>query len=746
MRITRRDFMKYCAISAGALGLASYDLAKIEKALATDYPGGTHVVWLNGAACTGCTVSLTNTINAFSIQGLLAPLDTIEAALLGGVNTPDIGPNGPLDLDFMETLNSAVGARAVDAAFTVLNSGEPFALCLEGAIQTADDGRYCQIWRVNKKHSVLATDSWVWASADREALKVPNNTAQPIKAVNPITLTDDLPISEKIELHPGSVLGTKTLTGYAAPTTMLPSAYNPGTDYGAIGARVIPTTPNGYVYELTIYAGAGASGLEPTWLTTLGSTQSDGFGNTWTAVFAYTIVGLNSWVEKLADRKQIDLSLASFAPDNETTSVYNILTNITLTGRLELAVPGSILAPDSKISSCSLVYSAADRVAIGGIYAFATPVSAEPRTILQNITLTGTVMIAAGSTLTIGTVLKIGTWVEKSADRTFLGNALNASPAAAFDDDNKIKVADVTLTSALSPTQGRIEAVKGSILDAYDVNAANYLYDANDEDRSFADEVLNFAISPHCAVVIAVGTCASYGGIPAANGSVTDARGLISTGAVNEGACGGTYCKTDVQGYWDYLLEKTTITRAQWEALMCKTVCVPGCPPHPDWIVGTIAYFLQIGSLPIMDKFHRPLSYYGEYQCTHCLWRTNNTEDLTCTSDLKDIDGDAPASKSGRTIGNSPKLYYYKYDSYYEGCLGILGCKGRKTKADCSYRRWNGDGPGGSYPYGMAGQLAPSVIDAGKSGVSWCVLTRAGCHGCTEPRFPDGWGPFFMYH
>jgi Ni,Fe-hydrogenase I small subunit len=730
--------MKYCAISAGALGLTTSALLKIEKALATDYPGGTHVVWLNGAACTGCTVSLTNTINAYSIQGLLAPLDAIEQTFYA-LNNPQLGPNGPLDMDFMETLNSAVGARAVDAAFTVLNSKQPFALCLEGAIQTADEGRYCQIWRVNKEHSVLAAGSWVWASADREALKVPNTITEPIKAVNPITLTDDLPTNDKIELHPGSVLAAKLWSGATAPApASLPFPWQSAHDYLATGAQVIPlSAPNGYVYELTTYVGSTDVPEPTTWPTTLGDWVNDN-GNIWTAVFAYTIVEANSWVEKLADRSAIGPSLPSYAPDNKTGAAVPILTSITLTGRLELAA-GSILAPDSKISSCSLVYSAADRVAIGtGIYATATPKSVEPRTILEDITLTGTVMIAAGSVLTAGTVLTIGSWVEDSVplqdDRAAIGGA--------YDVDNKIKVADVTLGSTVTLT-GRIEAVKGSVLDAYYVHSANYLKTAGDEDRSFADEVLNFAISPSCAIIIAVGTCASYGGIPAANGSVTDARGLISTGAVNEGACGGTYCKTDVQGYWDYLLAKTTITRAQWEALMCKTVCVPGCPPHPDWIVGVIAYFLQFGSLPTMDKYHRPLSYYGEYQCTHCLWRTNNTEDPTCTPDLKDIDGNAPLSKSGRQIGNSPKLYYYKYDSSYEGCIGILGCKGRKTKADCSYRRWNGEGPGA-----LAGQLIPnSFTTAGdKAGVSWCVLSRAGCHGCTEPRFPDGWGPFFMYH
>ncbi len=90
------------------------------------------------------------------------------------------------------------------------------------------------------------------------------------------------------------------------------------------------------------------------------------------------------------------------------------------------------------------------------------------------------------------------------------------------------------------------------------------------------------------------------------------------------------------------------------------------------------------------------------------------------------IDNEEQDSKSGRVTGDSPKLYKYKYASSYEGCIGILGCKGRKTKADCSYRYWNGDG-------------------VGERGVSWCVMTRGGCHGCTEPRFPDGWGKFFSY-
>ena len=56
----------------------------------------------------------------------------------------------------------------------------------------------------------------------------------------------------------------------------------------------------------------------------------------------------------------------------------------------------------------------------------------------------------------------------------------------------------------------------------------------------------------------------------------------------------------------------------------------------------------------------------------------------------------------------------------FEGCLGVLGCRGRKTHADCAYRKWNAD----------------TTLTPGTLGVNWCVGSRGGCQGCTEPDFP----------
>ncbi len=169
--------------------------------------------------------------------------------------------------------------------------------------------------------------------------------------------------------------------------------------------------------------------------------------------------------------------------------------------------------------------------------------------------------------------------------------------------------------------------------------------------------------------------------------------------------------------------------------LAAKLINISGCPPHPDWIVGTIAYvldsvpaYINDGTalkLPPLNRNYQPIDYgYGGYQCNAgpCPWRYNNTNDPSNTG----RSSDQLAHNSRYPEGNSKTLGQHKYEGTDLGCLGILGCKGRKTKADCSARRWNADGPE-------------------QYGVNWCVGSRGGCHGCTEPTFPDKVGKFFTF-
>jgi hydrogenase small subunit len=127
MQIGRREFLKYCISSAAALGLPLSALGKLEMAFAA----GTlpAVVWLNGANCTGCTVSLAN---RFSTQ---APADIADLL----VNT--------IDLVFHPNLMGAAGDLAMDC-LNQATAGE-FILAVDGGIPTAFGGHACMVWTHN---------------------------------------------------------------------------------------------------------------------------------------------------------------------------------------------------------------------------------------------------------------------------------------------------------------------------------------------------------------------------------------------------------------------------------------------------------------------------------------------------------------------------------------------------------------------------------------------------------------------
>ena len=178
------------------------------------------------------------------------------------------------------------------------------------------------------------------------------------------------------------------------------------------------------------------------------------------------------------------------------------------------------------------------------------------------------------------------------------------------------------------------------------------------ENMSMLDAVKVF--SENASHIVAVGTCASYGGIPASGTNPTDA--LSVTEALAHLGLGNT------------------------------VINIPGCPIHPDWLVGTLVNVLTGQPVPL-DAHRRPLAYYG--------------------AKIHD-EGNCPY-KGDREI----KVLGQK------GCLKALGCKGPKTFADCFSRKWN----------------SPAV---GQDGVSWCIDAGSPCIGCTEPGFPDGdFAPFY---
>jgi hydrogenase small subunit len=125
MTITRRSFFGYCATSAAALGLTQLDLFKLRTALAN--PNAAKVIWLQGASCTGCSVSFLNRI------ATAAP--TTAAAVL----------TDSIDLIYHPTLMAAAGETAAAVAAEAASHGGHL-LVVEGGVPTAFGGAACWAW------------------------------------------------------------------------------------------------------------------------------------------------------------------------------------------------------------------------------------------------------------------------------------------------------------------------------------------------------------------------------------------------------------------------------------------------------------------------------------------------------------------------------------------------------------------------------------------------------------------------
>lgn len=164
------------------------------------------------------------------------------------------------------------------------------------------------------------------------------------------------------------------------------------------------------------------------------------------------------------------------------------------------------------------------------------------------------------------------------------------------------------------------------------------------------------SLAKDAMAVIALGTCAAYGGIPAASPNVTECKPV------------------------------TEILAS--DGIGTPVINVPGCPPHPDWFVGTVASILISGLNSVkVDEHGRPLAFYEGLIHDNCPRR-----------------GHFDAGRFAKKLS----------DSY---CLYELGCKGPVTHADCPVRLWN-------------------------SGTNWCVGANGPCIGCCEPGFPDIVSPF----
>jgi hydrogenase small subunit len=144
--------------------------------------------------------------------------------------------------------------------------------------------------------------------------------------------------------------------------------------------------------------------------------------------------------------------------------------------------------------------------------------------------------------------------------------------------------------------------------------------------------------SEGAAAIIAIGSCASWGGIPASGPNPTDAKPLH-----------------------EILPEKTIIN-------------IPGCPPNVYNFLSTVLYLVTFGKAPDLDDRNRPKFAYGRLIHENCERR--------------------PHFDAGRFA-----LEFGDAGHRQGWCLYQLGCKGPETYANCPAILF-GDVGGGAWPVG----------------------------------------------
>ena len=154
-------------------------------------------------------------------------------------------------------------------------------------------------------------------------------------------------------------------------------------------------------------------------------------------------------------------------------------------------------------------------------------------------------------------------------------------------------------------------------------------------------------VAAHAAGVISIGSCASWGGVPSSGPNPTGSVGV------------------------DSIIKSKPV------------VNIPGCPPNPYVLFGTILEFASTGKLPKLDALGRPKFAYDRLIHDHCPRRAH--------------------FDAGRFAGQ------FGDEGHRSGwCLYKLGCKGPVTHAPCSTRHFN------------------EVVDC------WPIGIGAPCVGCTE--------------
>jgi len=163
--------------------------------------------------------------------------------------------------------------------------------------------------------------------------------------------------------------------------------------------------------------------------------------------------------------------------------------------------------------------------------------------------------------------------------------------------------------------------------------------------------------------VVAVGSCAAWGGITATGPNVTDACGLQYDGDRPGGLLGADF-----------------VARGG-----LPVINVAGCPTHPGWVVDTLmALAAKLFVADDLDPLNRP-RFYADQLVHHGCTRNEYYEFKASAEKPSDL-----------------------------GCMmENMGCKGTQAHADCNTRLWNGEGSCTRGGYACISCTEPGFEDPG---------------------------------
>jgi ferredoxin hydrogenase small subunit len=168
------------------------------------------------------------------------------------------------------------------------------------------------------------------------------------------------------------------------------------------------------------------------------------------------------------------------------------------------------------------------------------------------------------------------------------------------------------------------------------------------------------AVATH---VVAVGSCAAWGGITATGPNLTEACGLQYDGDRIGGLLGAGF--TARGGL--------------------PVINVAGCPTHPGWVIDTLmALAANLFTADDLDPLHRP-RFYADQLVHHGCTRNEYYEFKASAEKPSDL-----------------------------GCMmENMGCKGTQAHADCNTRLWNGEGSCTRGGYACISCTEPGFQDPG---------------------------------